>query len=96
MEISGSVSLRLIMVSTNFLLLLLPIALGQRPIVPELPNPSIAIAGAPGVETCCIDHKPQNTPVNRSIFVVTLFHRGGVFVVRLQVRLTVENLYICI
>ena len=31
-----------------FLLAMLPLALGQRPLVPELPNPRIVIVGATG------------------------------------------------
>ena len=34
--------------TSNFLLVLLPIVLGQRPLVPELPNPRIVIVGATG------------------------------------------------
>ena len=34
--------------ASAFVLVLLPLALGQRPLVPELPNPRIVIVGATG------------------------------------------------
>ena len=48
-ETSGSVSSRLGMDLVSFIFLaFLPIALSQRPLVPELPDPRIVIVGATG------------------------------------------------